>query len=425
VQQEEEDNEMSIDQIIAWGTHEHARDTESMSTLIMTHVLYSDSLSLLRALRKRYFVAIPGDIRDSGNKDKIAEFQEKVQKKIQLKVLKALKDWMKTYWESDFGNNEELRKEVLSFVDQMEKKQDECPWNTKFAQMIKNDFTKYCNRGGPRRSSTKKLDNVTLPKGYDITNMKKIKAEEFADQITLMDFTLFEKIEARECLGQAWKKKDSKKRAPNVLAMIKQFNNITTMIQMHILNEGNLNKRGKRLSYIIKMGERFRETHNFSALCALFSALNSAPIHRLKTLWKKLSEKENKYFEIWRNIFDSGGNHRNLRANLRSTTGACIPHIGIFLQDLVFIEDGNDTQKKIKIEENKQAANLVNFGKQLKLVDRIQYIQRYQQNKYDSSIIKNENEVFQKALIDEFEKYKDYTEDEIWEISTAVKKSDK
>ena len=47
VQQEEEDNEMSIDQIIAWGTHENARDTDSISTLIMTHVLYSDSLYVL------------------------------------------------------------------------------------------------------------------------------------------------------------------------------------------------------------------------------------------------------------------------------------------------------------------------------------------------------------------------------------------
>ena len=225
-------------------------------------------------------MAIPGDIRDSGDKQKIQDFQENVQKRIQLKVLKALKDWMKTYWELDFGNNEELRNEVLSFVEQMEKKQDECPWNLKFAQMIKNDFTKYCERGGPRRSSGKKLDNVSLPKNFDITNMKKVKSDEFADQIIVMDFSLFEKIESRECLGQAWKKKDSVKKAPNVLAMIKQFNNITTMIQMHILNEKGLAKRGKRLTYIIKMGQRFRECHDYNALCAVFSALNSAPIHR-------------------------------------------------------------------------------------------------------------------------------------------------
>ena len=259
--------------------------------------------SLLRSLRKRYFVAIPGDIRDSGDKNKIADFQENVQKRIQLKVLKALKDWMKTYWELDFGNNEELRNEVLSFVEQMEKKQDECPWNLKFAQMIKNDFTKWCRRGGPKRSSIKKLDNIIIPKNFDITSMKRIKFEDFSEQITLMDFELFSRIESRECLGQAWKKKDSIKKAPNVLSLIKQFNNITTMIQMHILNEKGITKRTKRLTYIIKMGERFREIHNYNALCAVFSALNSAPIHRLKTLWKKLGEREKKSFNGFRQIF--------------------------------------------------------------------------------------------------------------------------
>ena len=142
--------------------------------------------------------------------------------------------------------------------------------------------------------------------------------------------------------------------------------------------------------------------------------------NRLKTLWKRLGDKENKEFQGWRGIFDSAGNHRNLRACLRSATGACIPHIGIFLQDLVFIEDGNDTRKQMALS-GKKKVKLVNFAKQMKLSDRIQYIHRYQQVGYDYK----GTEYFQKALIDEFEKYKHLTEDEIWEISTAVKKSDK
>ena len=44
VNNDEEDSNMSIDQIIAWGTHEYSRDAESINTLIMTHVGYTDSL---------------------------------------------------------------------------------------------------------------------------------------------------------------------------------------------------------------------------------------------------------------------------------------------------------------------------------------------------------------------------------------------
>ena len=376
---------------------------------------------------------IPNEIRLTGDKTKIAAFQENVQKRIQFKVISALQNWRKLYWENDFAENELLRNELLSFVNEMETKLQEGAWNLTFSQMIKNDFKKYVTTGAPRRRRISniysKLENVTIPKNLDITNLRKIKYHELADQLTLMDFRIFKRIEAREYIGQAWKKRDSVKRAPNILTLIKQFNSIFAMIQMHILNEKGLGKRVKRLTYIIRMGERLRETHNYNSWCALFSALNSAPIHRLKQLWKSLNSKEKKLYEEWRRVFDSAENHRKLRASLRtgmqSGTG-CVPHIGIYLQDLVFIEDGpyqpgKDKKKNIIARKGNK---LVNFAKQMKIADRINYYQQCQQNAHAYSNLK-ENSVFQRCLLDEFDKYKSLTEDEIWEISTAVRDADK
>ena len=99
---DDSEDTMTLEQIIIWATHEATRDSETMETLIITHHTMTDSLSLLKQLRRRFFaVQIPREIR----RDKAAanRFRLHVQKSIQLKVIKALRDWMKRYWDEDFS----------------------------------------------------------------------------------------------------------------------------------------------------------------------------------------------------------------------------------------------------------------------------------------------------------------------------------
>ena len=61
----------------------------------------TDSLTLLKQLRRRFFVQIPREI--SSDPVAVTKFRKHVQKSIQLKVIKALRDWMKGYWDEDFS----------------------------------------------------------------------------------------------------------------------------------------------------------------------------------------------------------------------------------------------------------------------------------------------------------------------------------
>lgn len=58
-----------------------------------------------------------------------------------------------------------------------------CPWNLKFAQMIKNNFKKYVQNGD--RAHRKQLENVQTPKHFDITNQRKLKFDELVDIIRM------------------------------------------------------------------------------------------------------------------------------------------------------------------------------------------------------------------------------------------------
>ncbi|ETO26554.1 Ras guanine nucleotide exchange factor [Reticulomyxa filosa] len=68
-----------------------------------------------------------------------------------------------------------------------------------------------------------------------------------------MDFKIFKNIQKRECLGQAWKKKDRDKRAPNVMAMIEQFNKVSKWIQVLILTASSLRERTKVLKKCVEV----------------------------------------------------------------------------------------------------------------------------------------------------------------------------
>jgi len=235
-----------------------------------------------------------------------------------------------------------------------------------------------------------------------------------------LDYRLFSSIEPRECVHQRWKDVNNKQMAPNILSLIQQFNNFTIFIQIQILQESSLRKRSLALKRIIKMGEHFRVTRNYNSLCAVFSALNSAPIHRLKLSWNRVPERYRMQFDHWSQIFERNRNQRNLRQLLRKAGGnPCIPHIGIFLQDLVFIDEGN--QKKEKVG-NFNDTDILNFRKCVRIADRIKNLQLFQTHKYSDTI--KEKRVLQKVLLTEFDKLKDITEDQIWDMSTEVKKQD-
>ncbi len=63
------------------------RDNDRMETLIITHKTITDSVTLLKQLRRRFFVRIPRDIQNDENA--INSFGLNVQKSIQLKVINA------------------------------------------------------------------------------------------------------------------------------------------------------------------------------------------------------------------------------------------------------------------------------------------------------------------------------------------------
>ena len=227
-----------------------------------------------------------------------------------------------------------------------------------------------------------------------------------------IDMTLFCNIHPRECLGQAWKKKNKFIIAPNICILIDHFNRIAKWVQMRVLLCRDVKKRGKMIKKFIKICEQLFVLRNFQSLFAVFGALFSSAIIRLKKAWRCVPTKHLAKFEEFKVIFSTKRNMSNLRKLHRESYPPMIPYSGIFLQDLLSIEEGN---KKIKDDGS------VNFSRLMRLSTTIDSILIYQKTPYNiiadtllQIVIKNELKVNQNM-----------SEHALWELSDKVDSLDK
>ena len=91
---------------------------------------------------------------------------------------------------------------------------------------------------------------------------------------------------------------------------------------------------------------------------------------------------------IYLELFKLGSGQKNLRDRVAIISQPAIPHLGLFLGDIVFIHDGSDTfQKKNSDNDNDDefeddGIERINWGKMKLLADRINWISMFQQSPF-------------------------------------------
>ena len=79
--------------------------------------------------------------------------------------------------------------------------------------------------------------------------------------------------------------------------------------------------------------------NNIHGAFAVTSALLSHSIFRLNISWTKVGRHEKSIFDKLKRLFAADNNWENLRKLTDSRKIPCIPHIGIYLTDLMFIQN--------------------------------------------------------------------------------------
>jgi hypothetical protein len=390
----------TLDKLVERMTSEQVQDLNLLYVFLLTYHSFSNENQVLEKLIQRFQIPPPLNITTS----EYEYFQNVREKHIRLKVLGVLNFWIQEHY-SDFENNHELRELVRTHL---KTTFSDLPFYEKFSKTILERLTKE-----EIKATRLKSQEFRLPKFFDDkAEMKKFQENfldqddhKIAEQITWKDYEIFRRIHPRECLNQNWTKTNKSKLAPNIVALIDRYNCINNWAQTFILSNENERNRAQCLAKIIKLAECFKNQSNFNALAAIYYALESNAVHRLRKTWDSIPTKIRAIWDdIKTNLFSNKHNSKNLRKALDTQSPPCVLYIGLFLKDLTFFEDGNpDTLK-----------GMINWYKRCKLAERIQRIKQCQQVPYNIIPIPLYQKYFQSQI------FVSKNDDELWKISCEL-----
>ncbi|KAL7052343.1 hypothetical protein ACKWTF_004846 [Chironomus riparius] len=225
-----------------------------------------------------------------------------------------------------------------------------------------------------------------------------LKSTELAEQMTILDAELFQKIEIPEVL--LWSQQQCEEKSPNLTLFTAHFNKLSFWARTQILKQQDAKEREKYVMKFIKIMKHLRKINNYNSYLAILSALDSAPIRRLE--WQKnITEGLKEYCAL----IDSSSSFRAYRQALSETTSPCIPYIGLVLQDLTFVHIGNPDCLQ---------DGSINFSKRWQQYNIVMNMKRFRNSSY--AFKRNERII---GFFDNFEEC--FDEDVMWQISEKIK----
>lgn len=217
--------------------------------------------------------------------------------------------------------------------------------------------------------------------------------QDIAKQLTLIEFKLFQSVKMKELYHKSWTISKSKfENSPNIMSLITMSNKIANWVATEVVTTPHPKKRVEVLKRFISVAEHCKKINNFNTLMEVISGLSNSAVSRLKETWKSLPTRYVNSFNSLQNFLKTDENWKSYRQTLKTKETPCLPYLGLFLQDINFIEDGNSNFSS----EN----DWVNFKKMNLLTSVFTEIQYFQRHPYFSfSTHQNIQTYFEKDIV--------------------------
>ncbi|KAI7901110.1 ras guanine nucleotide exchange factor domain-containing protein [Cokeromyces recurvatus] len=351
--------------LVQYLTQHNQLDSKFNTTFLLTYRSFCTTQELFNELFNRYQLTPPENLT-------LEEL-----KLVRLRVFNVIKSWLEVYYNEE--EDRPILPEISHFTENIiiESMKFGAEQLTKLIKkrLLAEDSSQI--RKMKLNIRTADMPIPILPKNMRRIKLLELDPHELARQMTIMDFRLYNCIKPVECLDKNWGKPDTDQDhiAANVKASIEHSNQVTAWVTDSILSKEEVKKRASVLKHWIFVAERCRLLNNYNTCMAILSAFDNGSIGRLKRTWDFVSARTLQILQNIRRLMGANRNFSEYRDIIHKVNPPCIPFLGIYLQDLTFIEDGNSNFLK-------KSNHLINFAKRMKTAEVIQDLQQYQSTHY-------------------------------------------
>ena len=222
-------------------------------------------------------------------------------------------------------------------------------------------------------------------------------SKDIANELTRVTFFLFSQIEPKEFFKGCFTKKDKEKTSPNIVKVVKRFNDLSFWVIEEILSYDYSTQRAKIIEKFIEIAFELLYLNNFNDCMSIISGLGQIIIMKLVKTWKSVSTKSNAVLKKIQRVMNFEDNYKNIREQIsfcEKNQKPFLPFLGYYTKRICFIEEAGPY-----VKDNKDNLNLINVDKILQFFLVLKDFNKFKNNKYKfkdlDENVKNEFIIFQ------------------------------
>ncbi|CDU23486.1 related to aimless RasGEF (aleA) [Sporisorium scitamineum] len=174
--------------------------------------------------------------------------------------------------------------------------------------------------------------------------LMEVDDEVIASELTRLEWNFFTAIQPRDLLRHILVPHD--KRDGPVSRSISHFNYISNWVCSMILAQSKTKHRARMLEKFFNIASILRHDNNYGSLNSVLGGLSKTAVHRLRQTRELLKGKAvNKAYQSLVRLMSNERSSAAYRLALENSDGPTIPYVGVHLQDIISISDGNPSKR--------------------------------------------------------------------------------